>query len=81
MVFPHTFATKKRCSWRDDGESGKLSSSTAPQHTLFCFNLVGMSFVIKKVVKDELWHIVKFIIDYDELDFNADEPATKVAKK
>jgi hypothetical protein len=39
-----------------------------------------MSFVIKKVVKDELWHNVKFIIDYDELDFNADKPATKVAK-
>jgi hypothetical protein len=59
----------------DDGESGKLSSSTALHHTLLGFNQVGMAFVIKKVVKDELWHNVKFIIDNDELDFN-DEPAT-----
>jgi len=61
---------------RDDAESGKLSSSTGgSQHTLLGFNQAGMAFVIKKVVKDELWHNVKFIIDIDELDFN-DEPGT-----
>jgi hypothetical protein len=53
----------------------KVESSTALHHTLLGFNQVGMAFVIKKVVKDELWHNIKFIIDNDELDFN-DEPAT-----
>jgi hypothetical protein len=69
---PQEIAVKVEC---DDGESGKLSSSTASQHTLLGFNQVGMAFVIKKVVKDELWHNVKFIIDNEELDFN-DEPGT-----
>jgi hypothetical protein len=62
---------------RDDAESGKLSSSTAfQQYTLILgFDQVGMAFVIKKVIKDELCHNVKFIIDNDELDFN-DKPGT-----
>jgi hypothetical protein len=32
----------------------KVESSTALHHTLLGFNQVGMAFVIKKVVKDEL---------------------------